>query len=166
MCSDMSPMRSSDALTRSAVTTMRRSRATGCWRARISIACSSRATASSSILASSAMTSSASATSLVANERVAFSMDTATRSAISTSRVLQVLEGLVEDFAHGCAPFVLAAPRGTHGDPLAEHGTMLAHRSGHARGDCLRRRLTVGALLVNSSAPWASAGPEPERIRG
>ncbi len=34
MCSDMSPIRSSDALMRRALTTIRRSRATGCWRAR------------------------------------------------------------------------------------------------------------------------------------
>ena len=37
-------MRSSEALMRSALTTMRRSRATGCWRARIVIASSSSAT--------------------------------------------------------------------------------------------------------------------------
>jgi hypothetical protein len=42
----MSPIRSSDALIRRALTTMRRSRATGCWRARIWMASSSSSAAS------------------------------------------------------------------------------------------------------------------------
>ena len=60
------------------------------------MACSSSATASSSMRASSAMTSSASATSLVANERVAFSIDKATR-AFATSDVALAEEVIADD---------------------------------------------------------------------
>jgi hypothetical protein len=79
-------MRSSEAEIRNALTTMRRSRATGCWRARMLIASSSSSWAATSILSSSAMTVSARDTFDSLNAFVAFSIDTATSVAISTSR--------------------------------------------------------------------------------
>ena len=117
MCSAMSPIRSSDALMRSALTTMRRSRATGCWRARISIASSSRATAFSSIIASASMTSSASATSL--GREGARGLVDRDRDEVGDldEAVLNVLEGLVEDFAHVLHRFLGLGGRGTSARP-------------------------------------------------
>ena len=135
MCSAMSPMRSSDALIRSALTTMRRSRATGCWRARISIASSSRATDFSSMIdvglddlfGQGDVARAERPRGFVDGDRDEFGdLD-------QTS--LDVLEGLMEDFAH-CSTF--RVPQQAR-----------AWRP----GDCRHRRLTNGAARVNSNGP-------------
>ena len=97
---DMSPMRSSDALMRSALTTIRRSRATGCWRARIWIASSSSSIAAASMRSSSAMTVSARETFDSLNACVAFSMESATRIRDLHQAVLHLAQLLLEDLAH------------------------------------------------------------------
>ena len=138
MCSAMSPMRSSDALIRRALTTMRRSRATGCWRARISIASSSSAMAFSSMTASASMTSSASETSLVPKARVAFSIAVVTSSEISTSR----------SWTSSSDWWKTSRIR---------HSSSRRHGSSRNLGDCRQGRLTNGAARVNSNRRTRSA---------
>ena len=79
-------MRSSEALMRSALTTMRRSLATGDWRAKIAIACSSNSLTASSMALSRAITDSASVTSDLLNASTASVIEVTTRPAMVTSR--------------------------------------------------------------------------------
>ena len=93
-------MRSSEALMRSALTTMRRSRATGCCRARIVIASSSSATVAWSMRGSSAMTSSARLTSDSLNARVAFSIEIGDELGDLDESVLHLAQFLLEHLTH------------------------------------------------------------------
>ena len=118
---DMSPMRSSDALMRSALTTMRRSRATGCWRARIVIASSSSATARWSMRSSSAMTSSARLTFDSLNARVAFSIEIGDELGDLDEPLLHLAQFLLEHLTHVVDPSSLwpvpGARRAGHSGP-------------------------------------------------
>ena len=107
---DMSPMRSSEALMRSALTTMRRSRATGCCRARIVIASSSSATVSWSMWSSSAMTSSARLTWDSLNARVALSIDR--RRARRSRRAPPAPRAVPAGTPHACFGSLSAGPAG------------------------------------------------------
>ena len=121
-------MRSSEALMRSALTTMRRSRATGCCRARIVIASSSSATVRLvDARGRSAMTSSARLTSDSLNARVALSIEIGDEFGDLDESVLHLAQFLLEHLTH-VEILVCSVPR------EARAGTPVRSGPGHPPG--------------------------------